>query len=282
MKPSSAAIVETYLDFWDSAEYAKKCWSKINGFSQVEKCWEGTHLHFLTEQIHPKITLPERTRVMMLFSNPHPASVKRGLFMSEKSSRSFWQRLYRQLGINDNFRWDSDGINETVSLLLNGAYEGPLLFFECLYQIPSKSPKDLRKLFSPRTVDFERYLHCPSLRRIGTVLNSYRINTVLVFTRETFDSITRKPGISKGSREILRSSVENAAGTGNREDFWKCIAEHKLIQQIPNLKHNCMAIKVMDTRAKNWWKVKGQPVFWHVLEYALEYAKETRHQKEQM
>lgn len=282
--PSSAAIKEAYLDFGDGAEYAKECWPKIDGFLKVESFWEGARLHFLTESIQPKISSPARPRVMLLFSNPHPESVKTGLFMSEKRSRGFWEILYcsKQLGINHEFRWDTDNIREMVSLLFNGDYEGPLLFFECLYPIPSNSPKDLRKLFRPGTGDFEHYLHRPSLERISAILTNHNIKVVLVLTGETFESIVGKPGISKGSRQILCSSVKKAFDTGNERLFWELMDKHKLRAQanLPYLKHKCTAIKLMDTRAKGWWPVgdgdEKRSTFSHVLDYAMQYAREVR------
>jgi len=271
--PSSAAIRKTCLDFGDSAEYAKEHWPGIDGFSKVESYWEGTHLHFLTESIQPEISSPERPCVMLLFSNPHPKSVKKGLFMAEKSSRGFWGKLPcgKQLHIDHDFDWDNpNSVPEVASLLLNGDYEGPLLFFECLYLIPSNSPKDLRKLFGPRTGGFERYLHRPSLERISAILTRYNIKVVLVFTGETFESIVGQPGVSRYSRQVLRSSVKN------ERLFWECMDKHKLREQVslPNLKHKCTAIKVMDTRAKDWWPVGGRSTFSHVLDYALQYAKQ--------
>jgi len=200
--------------------------------------------------------------------------------MSEKNSRRFWDilRCNEQLGITHDFRWDSaKDIDDTVSLLLNGDYgndRSPLLFFECLYQIPSKSPKDLRKLFPPRTNDFEHYLQRPSLERIGAVLANHDIKVVLVFTGETFETVVDKPGISKGSRQILCSSVKKALDRGNADLFWECMDKHKLREQasLPNLKHKCTTIKVMDTKAKNRWPVRGRSTFSHVLDYALQYA----------
>ncbi len=244
--------------------------------------WEETRLHFLTESIQPKISSRERPRVMLLFSNPHPESVKKGLFMSEKRSRGFWDILCcsKHLDINHDFHWDKDSIDETVSLLFSGNYEGPLLFFECLYPIPSSSPKDLRKLFRPRTGDFERYLHHSSLERISAILTNHDIKVVLVFTGETFEAIVGKSGISKGSRQILCSSVKKALDTGNERLFWECMDKHKLIAQanLPNLRHKCTAIKVMDTRAKGWWPVgdgdERRSTFYHVLDYALQYARQ--------
>jgi len=227
LKPPTKAISKAYIDFGDSAEDAKKNIQEVKGFKGVNVCWKGTCMHFLTESIHPDIASPEKPRVMLLFSNPHPDSVCQGLFMSEKRSRRFWGMLpcSSQLGINHDFCWNEHSIQETVSSLLNGAYEGPLLFFECLYQIPSRSPKDLKKLFERRK-DFDSYLHRPSLERIGTILDCYNIKTVLVFTGETFESITDKPGISQGSRKILRSAVQEAKG--DKEVFWKRMDENEL------------------------------------------------------
>ena len=279
--PSSAAISETHLDFGESAEYAKSRWNKIEEFSKEDSYWKGTRLHFLTESIQPKIESPTRPRVMLLFSNPHPESVKTGLFMSEKSSRRFWEKILhynKQPYITHDFRWDPKGIDNTVSLLLSGNYgndKSPLLFLECLYQIPSNSPKDLKKLFE-RTDDFDRYLHRPSLERIGTILDKHNIKVVLVFTGETYESIVGKTGITKYSRQNIRSSVEKALNTGNEKSLWEDMDKFQLREQVnlPNLNHKCTAIKVMDTRAKDWGAGDGHSTFSIILDYALQYAKE--------
>ena len=90
--PASTAIVKQYLDFGKATEYARQSWHKIPGLSKTQHSWEGSHLHFLTERIHPKDTAGKRPRAMLLFSNPHPDSVERGLFMSEPRSRGFWAK----------------------------------------------------------------------------------------------------------------------------------------------------------------------------------------------
>jgi hypothetical protein len=272
--PTSKAIKEVYLDFRDGAKYAETQLREVAGLPEVEPYWDGTRLYFLTESIQPKIKSPTRPRVMLLFSNPYPESVKTGLFMSEKNSKRFWKilRCNEQLGITHDFRWDPEGIDDTVSLLLNGNYgndRSPLLFLECLYPIPSKSPKDLRRLFA-KADDFDRYLHRPSLDRIRAILINHNIKVVLIFTGETFESIVGKPGISKYSRQTLYSAVKNAAG--DERLFWECMDKHELRKQVPNLKHKCIAVKVMDTWMKNLWLVEGRSTFSHVLDYALQYA----------
>ena len=283
-KPPSKAIHKACIDFGGSADDVKEKIDQLKEkeFEKVKVAWQGTRMHFLTESIYPDIASPERPRVMLLFSNPHPDSVEKGLFMSEKSSIGFWKILrdISCLDIKHNFCWDSnDSIQKTVSLLLNGRYgncKSPLLFFDCLYQIPSRLPDYLKKLFI-KSGDFDSYIHRPSLERIGKIINKFEIKTVLVFERETFDSIVAEPGASKCSREILRFSVKNA--NGNEEAFWKCIDKSKLrrIAALQGLNHSCTAIKVIDTRGKDWWKDEGQghSVFSRVLEYSLKYAAET-------
>jgi hypothetical protein len=280
LKPPSEAIHKARIDFGDAAEAAKtNIQREVEGFRGVDVAWEGRRMHSLTEEIHPRIPSSERPRVMLLFSNPHPDSVAQGLFMSEKRSRRFWEMLpcSRQLGINHDFCWNQHSIQKITASLLNGDYKGPLLFFDCLYQIPSKSPKDLKNLFKPNTRDFDCYLHRPSLERIGTILDCYNIKTVLVFTIETFESITDKPRIPKGSREILCFLVKEAVETRNGENFWRQMDNNKLKKQVvlPNLNHDCIAIKVMDTFVKYRWKYGDRYIFSWVSEYALKYAAET-------
>lgn len=241
--------------------------------------WEGTHLHFLTESIQPKIKSPTRPRVMLLFSNPHPESVKIGLFMSEKYSRLFWEilRCNKQLRITHDFKWDStEHIDDTVSLLLNGNYgddSSPLLFFECLYPIPSNSPHTLKKLFA-RDDDFRRHLHDQSLDRIRTILTDNNIKVVLVFKGETFEAIVGKSGISKYSRQTLYCAVKNAQEAGDEQLFWQRVDKHELRKLVPNVKYKCIAVKIMDTRVKNSWLIEGRSTFSYVLDYALQYANE--------
>lgn len=272
---ASPVIVEQYLDFGKAAEYARQLWSKIPGLSKTQHSWEGSHLHFLTERIHPKITTSKRPSVMLLFSNPHPDSVKQGLFMSEPRSRGFWDILSNSMQpkMNHEFRWDPSDIDETVSILTNGNYEGPLMFFECLYQLPSRSPKDLRELFDRKTDDFQSYLDRPSLERICSIINKNNIKVVLVFKGDTYESIVCKRGISTGSRKILRTCVEE-----NPSDalFWEYLEGHGLKDKVrlPYLNHDCTAIKIMDTRTKTWWTFDGRSIFSHVLSRGLRYASE--------
>jgi len=273
--PASPVIVETFLDFGKAAEYARQTWSKIPGLSNTKGCWKGSRLHFLTESIQPTVATSGRPKVMLLFSNPHPDSVERGLFMSEPRSRGFWDILGNSIQpkINHDFSWTPNGITGTVSMLANGDYEGPLMFFECLYQLPSRFPKDLRNLFDRKTDDFKTYLHKPSLERISSIINKHNISVVLVFTQETYESVVDQPGISKGSRQVLRSCVEEQPSDAL---FKECLRKYGLMNNVrlPDLKHDCRAIKVMDTRAKAWWPFDGRSIFSHVLCHGLRYAAE--------
>jgi len=82
-----------------------------------------------------------------------------------------------------------------------------------------------------------------------------------------------QPRISKGSRELLRGCVEE---NPSDELFWEYLEEHGLKDKVrlPHLNHDCTAIKIMDTRAKNWWLFDGRSIFSHVLSRGLKYAVE--------
>ena len=267
--PKSPAIIETSLDFKDAAEYADKMCPKIT--SQYE--WEGSRLHFLTERIHPVISSPERPKVMLLFSNPHPHSIENGLFMSESHSGGFWTMLSNiMLSLTGHeLGWDPSKVKEIVPILLNGNYGGPLLFFDCLYPISSTSPKDLKLLFNCNTDHFDKYLHQPSLERISSVIKEHKIKVMLVFTGETYESMVGKPGISRGSRQKLRSCIEDNL---SEDDFWKSMDRDGLRDrvQLAGLDCECTAVRVMDTRAKYWRTTDGRSIFSQVLNYGLKYA----------
>ncbi|MFC1953440.1 hypothetical protein ACFLWR_04850 [Chloroflexota bacterium] len=272
---ASPAIVESSIDFGKAAEYAKKAWPTIPGLLKTRHCWEGSTLHFLTENIQPTSINSKKPKVMLLFSNPHPDSVQQGLFMSESHSRGFWKILSNcmQPKWNHEFQWNKSGISDTVSILISGKYESPLMFFECLYQLPSESPEDLKRIFDRKTDDFQIYLHKPNLKRISAIINMYNINVVLIFTQETYNSVVDKPKISKGSREVLRTCVEKDT---NDAHFWEYLEERGLKDQVRlwGLSHDCTAIKIMDTYVKNRWFFKGSSIFSHVLCRGLRYAAE--------
>jgi hypothetical protein len=276
LNATSSAIIQSSLEFGRASLKAKSMWPSIVGLSKTEHYWEGSRLHFLTESIHPQIKSLGRPRVLLLFSNPHPESVNRGLFMSEPRSVGFWKILAdcMQPKMDHEFRWDPHGIAETVSILLDGNYKGPLLFFDCLYELPSISPKDLKSLFSHNSDDFQKYLHRPSLARIRSIIDENKIKTVLVFTGETYESIVDRSGISKGSRNCLHSHIQNYE---NEDVLWESLTKLGLMDhaQLSGLESKCKIIKIMDTRAKNWWFVKGKSVFSHMLEHGLNIEKES-------
>ncbi|MFC1552835.1 hypothetical protein ACFL6P_09780 [Candidatus Latescibacterota bacterium] len=51
-------------------------------------------LIFKTEKIHPETIDEKAISILFLFSNPHPLSVKAGMFLSEPYSRLFWKRIF--------------------------------------------------------------------------------------------------------------------------------------------------------------------------------------------
>jgi len=107
---------------------------------------ENRTIEFKTEKIHPKCKNNNITPVMMLFSNPHPLSVKNGMFLSEPHSRLFWRRLFECESMNppeDLFNavanWTNSSPNILSNHLLNGGYSDKfMLFFDCLELVSRK------------------------------------------------------------------------------------------------------------------------------------------------
>jgi hypothetical protein len=113
---------------------------------------------FQTEKIHPIKHLKNQTSILMLFSNPHPLSVKSGMFLSEKRSRTFWERLFSCNCMQPNKKlmksvsdWDYETIDTLKENLLRSTYSDQVsLCFDCLESLPTNQYGDLKNIFSKK------------------------------------------------------------------------------------------------------------------------------------
>lgn len=99
----------------------------------------GKTITYLTEEITPEHKGAERTKVLLLFKNPHPDSVAAGLFLSEPHSQDFWKRLF-EVDYNRSLLPmlnRPDWIDNLADTLLTGKYDSPFLYyFRCLRKLP--------------------------------------------------------------------------------------------------------------------------------------------------
>jgi hypothetical protein len=104
-------------------------------------------LSFKTETLIP-VCDPAKPNILLLFSNPHPGSVKTGMFLCAEGNKphQFWWFM-RDAGWFDIL--NIDYVSENLkSIFLSGRHEGPFnLFFDCFYDFPSEDPEDLTRMF---------------------------------------------------------------------------------------------------------------------------------------
>lgn len=228
---------------------------------------EESELVYRTEKIHPNRS--EHTKqipVMFLFSNPHPDSVIRGLFLSEPHSRTFWQRLSE---INENYlkfpsgevnteRWD-ESIPGLREIMLKGAYESPfLLYFHCLYPIPTSKLKDLRGFFKSAPHIWEE-IKMSSNRELVKLTRNEQIKHVVVFNAGIFRTITKTKVKGWGTKDAADEFLKS----GDKEKYWgvDSAGTHMYLS--------------LHTRAKNWKDDKGQYYFTRFLELIFNRIKES-------
>ena len=120
---------------------------------------EAQDITYLTEEITPEYEGNDRTKVLLLFKNPHPDSVAAGLFLSESHSQIFWNRLF-EVDYNRSLLPllnESDWISRVADTLLSGKYDSPFLYyFRCLYPFPTRQFADLQKLFTGAPLTYKR------------------------------------------------------------------------------------------------------------------------------
>ena len=104
-------------------------------------------LTFTSERLIPT-AYTGRPRVMLLFSNPHPHSIRQGMFLSPntRGQESLFWRAMRDAG------WMDIEENTTpaqrAQICLAAGYQGPFdLIFHCYYAFPTAYPEEIREMF---------------------------------------------------------------------------------------------------------------------------------------
>lgn len=240
-------------------------------------------LVYHTERIYPKHSKHrQRIPVLFLFSNPHPESVKKGLFLSGPHSRTFWQRLseidknYLQLppGAVNLERWD-ESIPGLREIMLRGDYKSPfLLYFHCLWPIPTRQVRDLKELFNSKSklwAEVER----SGREELDRLIKDEQIKHIVVFSSELFRVITRA---NKNEVRKWRDKVQCALGEfqrdGDKDKYWRVLSSGYVKKKFNS---NDMEIYLgLNTRAKNVWnEAKTQRYFTLALDMIFTKIKET-------
>lgn len=242
---------------------------------------EENRVEYYTERIHPAHSEhPTRIPLLFLFSNPHPSSVRRGLFLSGPHSRAFWQRLfesdYFQLPTGEiNLKWQDGSTSELLGqLMLEGKYKSKfLLYFHCLWSIPTNQVADLKRLFASKPMLWGK-IKKDSLIELRELIAHEQIKQVVVFTGEIFHLITgANKADYKGRRDIIKFAVNGLLKDGDKEKYWRRLSFSHAKASFSN---DVDVYLGLDTRSKNIGRGMEKRFFTWTLDMILGRILETK------
>ncbi|MBT9141413.1 MAG: hypothetical protein DDT30_02005 [Dehalococcoidia bacterium] len=235
-------------------------------------------LIFKTEKIHPE-TIGEKTiSILLLFSNPHPLSVKAGLFLSEPRSRSFWQRIFECNHITATEEIDcavKNWMDKTPDLLseclLSCSYDSRFrLFFDCLESLPTNQYGDLKKIFKGKRGRElrETMLQRPGRNNLFEVSMRNNITAWVLFSVEAYRCIIGEKDIAKYAPRTISLAINRYLVDGDSPQFWDSLKDLKR-----EIQYNSRTITVylaLIARYKNWKAENGEYYFTIMINQILD------------
>jgi hypothetical protein len=223
---------------------------------------------YLTEEITPEYEGNDRTKVLLLFKNPHPDSVAAGLFLSEPHSQAFWERLF-EVDYNRQLLpllKQRDWISSLPDTLLTGEYDSPFLYyFRCLYPFPTRQFADLQQLFAGAPSTYRREILNRSLREFTAYVAQFGIKNVIVFFKDAVELLGgRALPTSINAIAAAKQGIDHAIAHGDDSLFWRhnCGFRQKT-------KDGLSVYLNMNTRAKNHGTRMPKRYFTYNLEFSL-------------
>jgi hypothetical protein len=144
---------------------------------------------FASEKLIPTVPT-NRPRVMLLFSNPHPLSIQKGMFLSpnSKGQESLFWPVMEEAGWIDIPK--SQRIPEKlIDICLEARYRGPFeLIFYCYYAFPTDFPEDIGKIFGE---DFFRQTIGPeAMAEFNKTIQETSVKAVVTFNKGIFNLVS--------------------------------------------------------------------------------------------
>lgn len=266
---------EKNIAFVDNYEYqsVKRNLESDPGFSSVRNLIlsfddANKTITYLTEEITPDCEGDDRTKVLLLFKNPHPDSVAAGLFLSESHSQVFWNRLF-EVDYNRSLLPllnGSDWIGNVANALLSGKYDSPFLFyFRCLYPFPTKQFADLQKLFAGAPVTYKREMLDKSLIELTAYVQRHGIKHIIVFFKDALTLLGCRPlPTSINAVAAAKQGIDQALASGDESHFWKMNSAFR-----QETKDGILIYLNMNTRTKNHGTHLPKRYFTYNLEFIL-------------
>ena len=149
----------------------------------------GQTITFTSERLIP-IIITNRPRVMLLFSNPHPNSIRHGMFLSPNTrghENLFWPAM-RGAGWINIQRQNPEPV-ELADICLNVKYQGPFdLVFYAYYSFPTNYPEDIIKIFGKQY--FEQIIEPEARDELDKTLKTIDVAAVVAFNKGVFNLVS--------------------------------------------------------------------------------------------
>lgn len=225
-------------------------------------------INYKTEEITPAYEGYDRTKVLLLFKNPHPDSVAAGLFLSEPHSQVFWERLF-EVDYNRNLLPllnGSDWISNVAHALLSGKYNSPFLYyFRCLYPFPTKQFADLQKLFSGVPLTYKKEMLDRSIIELKDYIEQHGIQYIIVFFKDALTLPGCRPlPTSINAVAAAKQGIDQTLASGDESHFWKMNSAFR-----QETKDGRRIYLNMNTRSKNHGTHLPKRYFTYNLEFIL-------------
>lgn len=266
---------EKTIIFTNDSEYqnVKRTLENDAGFASTRRMIQAFDdskktIRYLTEEITPVYEGNDRTKVLLLFKNPHPDSVAAGLFLSEPHSQAFWERLF-EADYNRNLLPllnKRDWISGLADTLLIGKYDSPFLYyFRCLYPFPTRQFADLQQLFAGAPSTYRREILDRSLREFTAYVEQHGIRNVVVFFKDAVELLGgRALPMSINAVAAAKQGIDQAIAHGDDSLFWR---QNSAFRQ--KTKDGLLVYLNMNTRAKNHGTHLPKRYFTYNLEFIL-------------
>lgn len=173
-----------------------------------------------------------KTPVLILLSNPHPHSVKQGMFLSPNRSgreNPFWQTL-RESGYFDH----DDAVGQDVMVL--NKYCSPFRFFMAvLLSYPSEDPSHLKDIFGIH--EYEKMLW-EGKKYLKELLIQNDIRHVVCFGKLQYDAVSAEKTPGQYTSILGRGGIisSRCAFCDNVEVYltyptgWRFVHDHRILK----------------------------------------------------
>jgi hypothetical protein len=147
---------------------------------------------FCSERLIPTSST-SRPRVMLLFSNPHPHSVRQGMFLSPNTrgrENPFWS-VMNDAGWLPIAKEDRNP-RRLADICLKAEYPGPFeLIFYCYYAFPTDYPEQIRRIFGGEY--FSRFIEPEAMDEFRRTVQETSVEAVVTFNKAIFNLVSKDP-----------------------------------------------------------------------------------------